>query len=345
MLESLIHLDGKKISAGLDEIRLFWIRHIEAVQLYLRKWFPGENSYVFTASAYLDYDDNEHLPFLLLGDKHILDDPLSRYAEEYSSLSDPKDIDVLSKLIITAAKDNLKILKNIHGDIFILPLRLLSPNIKNKYLYDIAEKMFLRLFRGVESVDDFFSKCNNIDEIEQYAHENIGSILLFSEEDDHSLSLKERFQAALAGAPFIVNERESDSYNFFMLVFGYLHQAINVIDSCIEFGCIPYIRNPVVYHYIMILLANMEPTDHICFLRYKMSVAYVVYQICEKEKLAKACMTEYIKKCREYDFCSKVYYQLDEHGIKAKNYFQFPIAEIIGSELEKFYNILSDRAE
>ena len=46
---------------ALDEINLFWFRHIEEVQLYLRLWFPGEDSYVFTASTYLDYDDNEHL--------------------------------------------------------------------------------------------------------------------------------------------------------------------------------------------------------------------------------------------------------------------------------------------
>ena len=56
---------------ALDEINLFWLRHIEEVQLYLKAWFPGENSYVFTAATYMDYSDKEHLPFLLMGDKHL----------------------------------------------------------------------------------------------------------------------------------------------------------------------------------------------------------------------------------------------------------------------------------
>lgn len=65
---------------ALDEINLFWIRRIEEVKLYLKNWFPGKNSYVFTAATFMDFDDNEHLPFLLMGNKHILDDSLSKYS-------------------------------------------------------------------------------------------------------------------------------------------------------------------------------------------------------------------------------------------------------------------------
>ena len=66
---------------ALDEIQLFWLRHIEIVQLYLYTTFGGPESYAFTAATYLDYDANEHIPFLLLGNLHILDDPLNGYAD------------------------------------------------------------------------------------------------------------------------------------------------------------------------------------------------------------------------------------------------------------------------
>lgn len=65
----------------LDEINLFWFRHMGEIQLYLKNWFSGENSYVFTADTHMGYDDNEHLPFLLMGDKLVFDDPLSKYSE------------------------------------------------------------------------------------------------------------------------------------------------------------------------------------------------------------------------------------------------------------------------
>ena len=83
-------LKSRYVPEALDEINLFWLRNIEDVQLYLRAWFPGENSYIFTAATYMDYDDKEYLPFLLMGDKHILDDPLSRYAEIQSKMPEGK---------------------------------------------------------------------------------------------------------------------------------------------------------------------------------------------------------------------------------------------------------------
>ena len=50
---------------ALDEINLFWLRHIEEIQLYLKAWFPGENSYVFTAvTVPVDYLLQTKVPHL-----------------------------------------------------------------------------------------------------------------------------------------------------------------------------------------------------------------------------------------------------------------------------------------
>mgnify|MGYP006990121360 CR=1 FL=1 len=45
---------------------------------YLKNIFPSQESYVFTASTFMDFDESEHIPFLLIGSQHILDDPLSK---------------------------------------------------------------------------------------------------------------------------------------------------------------------------------------------------------------------------------------------------------------------------
>lgn len=88
---------------------MFWLRHIEEVQLYLKAWFSSENSYVFTAATFMGFDDNEHLPFLLMGDKHVLDGPLSKYSEIRSKMSAGKDAEILYEQIGVAAEDNLKL--------------------------------------------------------------------------------------------------------------------------------------------------------------------------------------------------------------------------------------------
>ena len=184
---------------ALDEINLFWLRNIEEVQLYLRAWFPGENSYVFTAATYMDYDDKEYLPFLLMGDKHILDDPLSRYAEIQSKMSEDKDAEFLYKQIGVTAEDNLKLLENVGEKILILPLRILNQSNDYNSFYKVGEQAFVSLFNGINSVSDYFSKCESIDDIMQYARGDIGRLVMFSEDDDISLTFKERFQSALVG--------------------------------------------------------------------------------------------------------------------------------------------------
>lgn len=198
---------------ALDEINLFWLRNIEEVQLYLRAWFPGENSYVFTAATYMDYDDKEYLPFLLMGDKHILDDPLSRYAEIQSKMSEDKDAEFLYKQIGVTAEDNLKLLENVGEKILILPLRILNQSNDYNSFYKVGEQAFVSLFNGINSVSDYFSKCESIDDIMQYARGDIGRLVMFSEDDDISLTFKERFQSALVGMQYMVdvNRTEEDS--------------------------------------------------------------------------------------------------------------------------------------
>lgn len=40
----------------------------------------------------------------------------------------------------------------------------------------------------------------------------------------------------------------------------------DVIVSCVEYGCIPYIRYPVAFHYISLLSENMLNIKHIATL-------------------------------------------------------------------------------
>lgn len=94
----------------------------------------------------------------------------------------------------------------------------------------------------------------------------------------------------------------------------------DVIVSCVEYGCIPYIRYPVAFHYISLLSENMLDIKHIATLRFKMSVAFVVYKLCDKNRLSTVYIEEFLNKIQEYDFNSKLFCVLNEHGINEKNF-------------------------
>lgn len=126
-----------------------------------------------------------------------------------------------------------------------------------------------------------------------------------------------------------------------MLVFGCIQQAIDVIVSCIEYGCIPYIRYPVSLHYISLLSESMLDIEHIVKLRFKMNVAFVVYQLCDKGRLARVGLEEFLKQIQAYNFNEKLFRVLAEHDINENSFLGHTITQLVIDELEAFYNILS----
>lgn len=333
-------LKSDHAAEALDEINLFWVRNINVAKLYLKAMFPGQDSYVFTAATYMDMDDMEHLPFLLIGEKHVLDDPLSKYSEICNKMPVGKDSEYLYRQIGITAEDNLKLLENVKSHILILPLRLLNQSNSHNSLFYVGEQAFISLFEGINSLDDYFKKCNSIEDIMQYSCDDIGRLVMFSEDDDLSFSFKKRFETALSETEYMIDPSKSDGYNFFVLVYGCIQQAIDIIVSCVEYGCISYIRYPVALHYISLLSESMTDIEHITLLRYKMSVAFVLYQLCDKEKLATVPVDKFLEKNQEYHFNEKLFCALNKHGINEKNFLNHRITELVIEELERFYDNL-----
>lgn len=342
MLETLLpKLKNGHASAALVEINLFWLRHIEAVRLYLKMWFPSDGSYVFTASTFMDFDDGEHLPFLLIGNKHVLDDPLSKYSELQSKMPEERDADFLYEQIVITAEDNLKLLQNLHEEILILPLRLLNQANGHKSLYKIGEQAFISLFNNIDDIDDYFLKCDSIDDILCFAREDIGNLVMFSENDNTELPFEERFKIALSETHYMVDPTKPDSHNFFILVFGPIQQALDIIVSCVEYSCIPYVRNPVSLHYISLLSESMLDVEHVIKLRFKMSIAFVVYHLCNKNELIGVELNQFLKKKQEYCFEEKLFRTLHEKGINETNFLENTITQLVLKELQNWYDYLA----
>ncbi len=327
---------------ALDEINLFWLRRIKEVQLYLKTWFPGQNSYVFTAATFMDFDDNEHLPFLLMGNKHILDDPLSKYSLLRNKMSEGNNADFLYKQINMTAEDNLKLLENVHNEILILPLRLFNQSNDYKSLEKIGEQVFVSFFNDIHTLNEYFEKCNSIDDIIRFARDDIGKLVRFSKNDDLVSPFEKRFRIALRDTQYMVDTNMSDSYNFFILVFGGIQQALDVILSCVEYECIPYIRCPVSLHYISLLSESMLDIEQVMMFRFRMHVGFVVYKLCDKSKLASVSLEDFLKKNRMYSFNDKLFKSLGKHNINEKNFLKPKIIQLVIDELEAFYNKLSE---
>lgn len=338
LLQKLLpKLKSKFSVTALDEINLFWYRYIDIVRLYLVSEFSGNESYVFTAATYLDYDDHEHFPFLLLGEKHVLDDPLSKYSAICKDIQDPKAADLLYEQVGKTAEDNIKIIENCEGEIFVLPLRMFNQFLTSESFFDLGERTFSSLFNDISNLKDFFAKCKTIDDVLTHGRSDMANLILFSQNDDQTKDLKSRFSDALKENAHMLDLCQSDAFNFFVMVYGCIQQAVDVIISCLEYSCIPFIRFPVALHYISLLTENIKEEEHVRILRYKMSIAFVLHKLVDKEQLSKICTKDFIAFKKEYKFNKKLFDCLLSHNIDQNTFLQHKVQTLMLENLKKFY--------
>lgn len=338
LLKSLLSgMNRNNAIEALDEINIFWIRHIKEVNLYLTYWFSGVDSYVFTAATMINYRAKEHMPFLLMGEKHVFDDPLCKYTEILSRMPEGKNADFWYRQIRKTAEDNLMLLENIKDKILILPLREFMPLDKNSKLFELGDIVFLNFFDGIDSVEDFLQKCDTIEDVVKYLRSNIDNTIIFSDNDDLTLPVVERFRLALDDMQNIVNTGGSEAYIFYKIITSYLMQALDIINSCMLFNCIPYIRYQLSFHYFLLLLDIMASDDKFLLFRYKSYIAFVVCRFFETEKFGSICVDKFIEKKNEMKFYYNLLKDLESKGINETNFSSHTIVPVVKSRLEEFY--------
>lgn len=333
----MVSLKGSVSYAAMDEINLFWFRNMDIVRLYLSTELAKKDSHVFTASTFLDFNDNEQYPFLLIGSQHILDDPLCKYSSICSKMPEGKVAETLFEQILKAAEDNLKILTNCHGQIIILPFRLLSQLPTESLILQMGEQAFISLFNDINNLKDFFEKCDSFDDIMKYARKDIENLVLFCESDDKALSFEQRFRMAKEENSYMMESGQSEAYNFFVMVFGGIQQAVDVILSCMEYECTPFIRYPVALHYILLLAETLSDISFISEMRYKMCVANILYRICEKERLSKFGFEKFIAATISLDFNHMLFKKLSEHDVGEKNFAVDVVVPVAEESLNQLY--------
>ena len=327
---------------ALDEINIFWLRNMNIVRLYLETVVPYNDSYIFTAATFLDYDDYEHIPFLMIGRNHILDDPLSIYSELCNKIPEGRDANYLYEQIKATAEDNIKILENLHSSIIIIPLQMLSQTKADDIVFQKSEQLFLGLFNEIKSINDYFQKCNSIEDIIKYSCDDLEKIVMFSETDNRALPFKERFLQSITDAEFMIDPTKPNAFNFFNMVYGNIHQSISILVCCLEYGCIPYVRYPVSFHYLYIISNSVLEGTQINMLRFKMSVAFILYNLCDKNLLSSIDTGDFLMKTQSYGFSDKLFNRFDLQSIAYGDDIDISITQAINEEFEYFYKFILD---
>lgn len=331
--------------SALDEINIFWYSNMDAIKMYLHYFVVTADSFIFTASTFLDIGDNEQYPFTLLGKMHIVDDPLSKYSEVAVKGIKGNFSDKLKEQIELTAADNIRILSEYKGKILILPLRLFSENDEIQLLFSAGEKAFLSLFNGINDIKDYFLKCNTINDILNYARNDIENVIIFTEDDDQSAPFLHRFESAVKEFNYMFDQNSSDAHKFFFLVYGYIQQSFGVLMSCIEYNCTPYLRNMVSFCYFMLVSENFNDLKVLPAIRYKCCISHLIYRLCSKEILARYSLKTVTSAASELNFQTMLYNSLVTAGVSEKNFSPNKIAPSVEQCLQTLYRALETKSK
>lgn len=272
---------------ALDEIMVFWNKNLNIINIFLDNHISAHNTLIFTGSTFMDIDDNEHYPFLLLGEYHLFDDPLFLYAKSFNSMGKDCLSQSMYDQVWKTAEDNIKIIDNCLKKIIVLPFSLINQDGFEE-LRDVGNTVFLSFFTDYNNINELVnSLCTlSIDSIIPMLNDGLKSTIMMSDSDDVTKPFVERFFISKDEQEQILGHKQSDGEALFYMLYGYIQQATSIVLTCMSYKCTPYIRSRVVLHYVLLLLGNLSSdNDELMFHAF---LANAIYQLCDKDRLAHA---------------------------------------------------------
>ncbi|GGO05902.1 hypothetical protein [Saccharibacillus kuerlensis] len=324
----------KDSEAVIDEILVFWERNKKILQNILHFLFPPYSAYVFTSATILDIDDGEHFPFVSLGKYHLWDDPIYKYVTMVRSNNINLDFEKKMKnQIIATLKDNMKIIKQAFGIIYILPFRLL--NETNQFVYEAADQAFFSMFK--ENINkETYKNLSTIEEVKNVLSDGIAESIIFSEKEESDLSLINRFEAYRASAILPISKDATDAEVFYLTIFGYLAQAFDTLLLSVEYKLIPYIRFEVAFKYIFKISSNFGENEEVSSMLLKCAIAHVFYRNFDESKVHDVAFKSYYEAIKKYDLENKIFEELKKENLNFTNMKLKKLVEIIDNNFEKF---------
>ena len=342
LLKTLLQDAGEhKLEAILDEINIFWFRNRNVVKLYLNYIFAEKQGYVFTASTYMDYEDKEYYPFLMMGDQHILDDPLSKYSEVCVKFAEGDIPPALYEQLVLSMKDDLIILEKLNPYILILPITLFT-EVEKDELENSAISIFLQLFNGIDSMKQYFQRCKTIQDLSSYLKDEYKDAIIFGENENIAIPFEERVKSSVLEMKEKLSIEDTEGIIFYMLIFGNIKQALSLLIGCMEYRCTPYVRYSVPVYYMTLLSDVLKQDDCLKNMCFRMNVGYIVHHCFDKHKARRLKFDNHLNEIIQYNFSGKLFRRLSENGVDKETYIFNNIGKIIDDELIKFYKSIEE---
>lgn len=259
----------------IDEISLFWYSKRNVVELIMENISEDFDAYLFTGATYLDIEGGEHYPFVSLGKVHIVDDPLAKYAEAIKLNLNDSFYRMMKKQIILAFGDNLRILEECFGKVFLLPVTLIN-RIEDSLVKEGSEKVLVSMFKEELSIKEVLA-IKSLSELVSMLKESIQEQIVFLEGEDRKEDIIIRFETYLneMNNPF---EDMRECHKFLYSILGFISQSLQILLCAVQYKMVPYIRYGVTFNYLTIIGGNFLDVPRMQEMMFKTAFTYFFYK-------------------------------------------------------------------
>ena len=246
------NITENNIKPSLDTIRLFWYKNRKVVSMFLQT-LNDKQAFSYSGATHLVVNDKEYYGFLAVGEIHIMDDQLYKYADCLLQGNEVPGNEIIKKQIFRTLDDNICLLNDLKEIILLLPVRLFFTN-NLEIIHKAAEKCFLSFFNNkFNSLNDYFEICKTAEDIDKYLSDDIKKSIFICDNDRFDLAFTERIKL-LPNVFF----SSSDVDNFFHSLIGFIISGLEILESMHDYGIIPIIRNPATLSYLYLLEPNLS---------------------------------------------------------------------------------------
>lgn len=321
----------------IDEINIFWYSKRECVKLYLSNVTLKDNVYIFIGATYLDVDDFEHYPFIMMGNEHIVDDPLCKYSRVVAKCESADFLEILRNQIICSVEDNIEVISQYSSSILILPLHLLYDN-DIEVINKAVNNLFLDLF-SIKSINmnKYFKDFKSIEDVITALKPGIEKYIIFDEGENLEDGIEERFKKYVIKMNIPIVEEKNDAFKFWFILYGFLVQALYIILCCSQFKLAPYLRNRVTFQYVILLGKNFYNISEVKEILFRCKIAHIIYRIFDKEKFKEIKFENFYNKLEEYKFNDNVYEDIRAVTNGIDNISIEQIVEVLNKNIEKCF--------
>ena len=246
------NITENNIKSSLDNIRLFWYKNRKVVSMFLQT-LNDKQAFSYSGASHLDVNDKEYYGFLAVGEIHIMDDQLYKYADCLLQAYEVSGNEIIKKQVFTTLDDNICLLKDLKEIILLLPVRLFFTN-NLEIIHKAAEQCFISFFnQKFDSLNDYFNTCKTAEDIDKYLSDDIKKSIFICDKDRFDLEFIERIK--LLPNDFFSN---NDVEKFFHSLIGFIISVLEILESMHDYGIIPIIRNPATLSYLYLLEPNLS---------------------------------------------------------------------------------------